>query len=68
MSLLDEFVLEVEEFLARNRIEASTFGRDAFKDPGFVFELRKGRCPNLRTIERARGFMAQIEGREAARA
>ncbi len=39
-------------------MEASLFGRKALKDPNFVFDLRKGRCPNLRTIQRVREFMS----------
>lgn len=67
MTLLDAFVFEVEEFLARNRMAATTFGQNAFKDPNFVFDLRKGRCPNLRVIERAREFMAEADGKEKPR-
>lgn len=61
MSLLQDFVSEVEEFLTRKDMAATTFGWDAFKDPNFVFDLRKGRCPNLEVVERAREFMAQSD-------
>lgn len=64
MSLLDDFVSEVEAFLARHRMAAGTFGRDAFKDPNFVFDLRKGRCPNLEVVDRARDFMAQVDSQD----
>jgi hypothetical protein len=59
MSLLKSFIADVEAFLTERGMEASLFGRDTLKDPNFVFELRKGRCPNLRTIERVSAFMAQ---------
>jgi 2,4-dienoyl-CoA reductase-like NADH-dependent reductase (Old Yellow Enzyme family) len=59
MTLLESFLADVETFLAQRGMEASLFGRDALKDPNFVFELRKGRCPNLRTIERVGEYMAQ---------
>jgi 2,4-dienoyl-CoA reductase-like NADH-dependent reductase (Old Yellow Enzyme family) len=59
MTLLESFLADIETFLAERGMEASLFGRDALKDPNFVFELRKGRCPNLRTIERVGAFMAQ---------
>ena len=58
MTLLESFLVDVEAFLSERRMEASLFGRNALKDPNFVFDLRKGRCPNLRTIQRVRGFMA----------
>lgn len=67
MTLLDAFVFDVEEFLARNQMAATTFGQLAFRDPNFVFDLRKGRCPNLRVIERAREFMAEADGKEKPR-
>jgi hypothetical protein len=44
-------------------MEASLFGRSALKDPNFVFDLRKGRCPNLRTIQRVRAFMTGYAAR-----
>ena len=58
MTLQSEFSEEVTAFLACSGIKPSRFGRAALGDPGFVAELRKGRAPNLRTIERARAFIA----------
>lgn len=57
MTLLSAFTEEVASFLKTSRMAPSRFGRDALGDPGFVAELRRGRCPNLRTIERARAFI-----------
>ena len=57
MTLQSDFSDEVEAFLKAAAMRPSRFGRDALGDPGFVAELRRGRCPNLRTIERARGFI-----------
>ena len=62
MTLLSDFSEEVASFLTTSRMAPSRFGRDALGDPGFVAELRKGRCPNLRTIERARAFIATWRG------
>jgi hypothetical protein len=59
MTLQTDFSDEVEAFLKAARLAPSRFGRDALGDPGFVAELRQGRCPNLRTIERARAFIAR---------
>jgi hypothetical protein len=57
MTLRESFLAEVEWFLSERGMEASLFGRTVLKDPNFVFDLRKGRCPNLRTIQRLREFM-----------
>ena len=57
MTLQSDFSDEVEAFLKAAAMRPSRFGRDALGDPGFVAELRQGRCPNLRTIERARAFI-----------
>ena len=62
MTLLTDFSEEVALFLTTSRMAPSRFGRDALGDPGFVAELRKGRCPNLRTIERARAFIIAHKG------
>jgi hypothetical protein len=63
MTLQSDFADEVEAFLKASAMSASRFGRDALGDPGFVAALRKGRCPNLRTIEKARAFIAAHSGR-----
>ena len=52
------FLAEIEAFLARERVAASTFGRAAIGDPSFVRELREGRAPSLRLVDRARAYMA----------
>lgn len=62
MTLQTDFSDEVEAFLKASTLPPSRFGRDALGDPGFVAELRRGRCPNLRTIERARAFIAKWRG------
>jgi hypothetical protein len=62
MTLLTDFSEEVALFLTTSRMASSRFGRDALGDPGFVAALRKGRCPNLRTIERARAFIDAHKG------
>lgn len=66
MSLRDDFLAEVETFLGEFSMDASAFGREALKDPNFVFELRGDRAPNVRTIERVREFMTQRRAGVAA--
>jgi len=52
------FLSEIETFLAREGVSPSTFGRAAVADPNFVRELRKGRAPGLRLVDRTRAYMA----------
>jgi 2,4-dienoyl-CoA reductase-like NADH-dependent reductase (Old Yellow Enzyme family) len=47
----------VEKFLKTSNMPAARFGREAMKDPRFVFDLRRGREPRPRTIERIRAFL-----------
>jgi hypothetical protein len=51
------FLAEIEAYLARERAAPSTFGRAAVGDPNFVRELRGGRAPSLRLVDRARAYM-----------
>lgn len=48
---------EVEKFLRISKIPAARFGREVMHDPRFVFDLRKGREPRDRTINRVRAFL-----------
>ena len=48
---------EVEKFLRRSDIAPTRFGKDAVGDPRFVFDLRKGRDPRPRTIQRVLAFL-----------
>ena len=56
-SSAEMFSDEIEGFLARFQINATSFGRGAMSDPSFVFDIRAGRSPNLRTIDRVRKWM-----------
>jgi hypothetical protein len=53
-----EFLAKIERYLAARRIGASTLGRRAVGDPMLVFDLRRGRCPNLSIVDRVERFMA----------
>ncbi|HLH92565.1 MAG TPA: hypothetical protein VKX28_29400 [Xanthobacteraceae bacterium] len=52
------FLAEIEAFLQRAGMSPSGFGRAALRDPNFVRDLRGGRAPSLRLVDRARAFMA----------
>jgi hypothetical protein len=59
------FLAEIEDFLRGARISPSGFGRAALGDPNFVRDLRGGRAPSLRLVDRVRAFMATRTGAEA---
>lgn len=48
---------EVEKFLRQNDTPPTRFGREAVGDPRFVFDLRNGRDPRPRTVERVRAYL-----------
>jgi 2,4-dienoyl-CoA reductase-like NADH-dependent reductase (Old Yellow Enzyme family) len=52
---------EVEKFLKNSNVPAARFGREAMGDPRFVFDLRRGREPRPRTIERVRLYLETIQ-------
>jgi sulfate adenylyltransferase subunit 2 len=56
-SLSDTFLGDVERFLAHASIDATALGKQALGDPSFVFDLRKGRSPSARTIDKVRNWM-----------
>lgn len=68
MNLLQEFRDRVEGFLARSGMAPSTFGAEACNDRGFVFGLRAGRSPHLKTVEKVEAYIAakESETNEAA--
>lgn len=47
----------IESFLRRTGMPPARFGREAVRDPRFVFDLRRGREPTLRTQRRIEHFM-----------
>jgi len=54
-------LFEVEKYLRLSNMPAARFGREAMKDPRFVFDLRRGREPRQRTIERVRAFLEAVQ-------
>jgi len=53
MTLLER----IERHLKDNHISATRFGRRAVGDPRFVLDLRMGRRPRRRTIERLNAYL-----------
>jgi sulfate adenylyltransferase subunit 2 len=56
-TIAQSFLGEIERFLTRTQIEPTTLGKQALGDPSFVFDLRKGRSPSTRTMEKLRNWM-----------
>ncbi len=54
---ITQFSQAVEEAIKSKGMTPTQFGRAALKDPGFVFGLRNGRSPTLRTVERVISFI-----------
>ena len=50
---------EVEKFLRASKVPATRFGREAMRDPRFVFDLRRGREPRAATVIRVRAYLSE---------
>jgi sulfate adenylyltransferase subunit 2 len=57
--IAQSFLAEIEDFLVKADTDASNLGKQALGDPSFVFDLRKGRSPSTRTMERVREWIGQ---------
>jgi len=55
MKLLDR----IERHLKETRMSATRFGRRAVGDPRFVLDLRMGRRPRRRTVEKVERYLDQ---------
>ena len=60
------FLAEIERFLGKAGIEPTTLGKQALGDPSFVFDLKKGRSPSTRTMDKVRAWMQQRQPTPAA--
>jgi hypothetical protein len=50
---------EIEAYLARSKIAPSRFGRTVVGDPRFVEDLRAGRRPRRKTLEKVRLYLSE---------
>ena len=62
-TIAKSFLAEIERFLDTAGLEPTTLGKQALGDPSFVFDLRKGRSPSTRTIDKVRTWIAAAAGR-----
>ncbi len=63
-SLYEQFIAEMEAFLAETGMSPTALGIEALKDPNFVFQVRQGRAPGICIVDKVLRFMAKR--REAA--
>lgn len=66
MNPTEQLLADINAFLKRSGMTATAFGWNALKDPAFVSDLRAGREPRWRTVERARDFMRSHDERASA--
>jgi hypothetical protein len=55
----------VERYLDRTGKSPTQFGREALRDPNFVFDLRGGRKPNLETANKVLEFIGALKPERA---
>jgi sulfate adenylyltransferase subunit 2 len=53
------FLADIDQFLQQAGVDPTALGKQAMGDPSFVFDLKKGRSPSTRTMERVRAWMQQ---------
>jgi hypothetical protein len=63
---IQELLSEIEAFRERTGMAVTAFGLAAFNDPWFIRDIKAGRIPSLRTIDRAREFMRSHDAESAA--
>ena len=64
-TLAQSFITDIDQFLARHGLEPSAFGKQALGDPNFIFDLKKGRSPSTRTMDKVRAYMAAQQPAQA---
>lgn len=62
----DSFLAQVEAFLKSGGVKRSVFGREAVGDPNFVADLRNGRKPSLRLVEKVDAYIKARRAQKAA--
>lgn len=53
----------IEAFMRATRMPPATFGRRAVGDAIFVFDLKNGREPRVKMVERVERFISAHEGK-----
>lgn len=66
MLTAETFLASIEAFLEKHKTSATAFGKAVANDPCFVADLRAGRMPGLRLVEKAQSYMAASELEKSA--
>jgi sulfate adenylyltransferase subunit 2 len=53
------FLADIEKFLGEAGVDPTNLGKQALGDPSFVFDLKKGRSPSTRTMDRVRDWISK---------
>jgi sulfate adenylyltransferase subunit 2 len=53
----NQFLNEINAFLGESGTEPTALGKKVMGDPNFVFDLRKGRAPSAKTMDKVRDWM-----------
>lgn len=65
---MDDLLRDIEAFRATHKLAESRFGREAVNDTTLIPQLRNGREPRRKTVERVRTFMATYRPAEQSAA
>lgn len=57
-TITQKFRDQVESYLEAAKTDPTTFGKAVMNDPSFVFDLRNGRSPSSRTMDRVIEWIA----------
>jgi hypothetical protein len=68
MAMQQKFAARVERFLRRYDVAPSRLGRDALKDPTFVFDLRAGQVLRPETMDKVEDYMRDYKSRASSEA
>lgn len=61
MNEIEAFLNQIEAFIAEKGMTPTSFGRKYAGDNSFVFQLREGREPRLKTRRKVSAAMAQYQ-------
>lgn len=69
MVTAETFIAEIDAFLEESGMSPSAFGKAAVGDPSFVGDVKGGRMPGLRLVDKVSSFIkASREAKSAAAA
>jgi hypothetical protein len=57
MVTAQSFISEIESFLVDSGMSPTAFGKAAVGDPSFVGDIRTGRMPGLRLVEKVSAYI-----------